>query len=170
MHVSPPSQLPQFTCCAQSFVDALQRLVHQFGSGEQHVWFDRQTPPSPQLDGQVIVCPQLFIAAMPHLPTHGVALSGVQQVSVARQISVVDAQLTLPAVPQATLCPQLFVTEPHVRPAHVVLIASGVQLHAFAVHEAPPSQPPHVIGRSQLSTACPQRWSQKLASVTQAAS
>ena len=57
-------------------------------------------------------------------------------------MSVVDSQLVLPPLPHVTICPQLFFTAPHVRPAHVVLAGSGAQPQAFCVQDAPPSHPP----------------------------
>ena len=71
VQVRPPSHPPQLTCCRQSFVDEPHRLAHQFGSAAQQVLFVRHTPPSPQVEGQVIVCPQLFITCTPHFPTPG---------------------------------------------------------------------------------------------------
>jgi hypothetical protein len=139
-------------------VDVPHRLLHQLGSGVQHVWFARQTPPSPQLvSGQVKFWLQLFVTAWPHLPMQGVTLSGVQQVSVERQMSVGDAQFGPPPLPQGTGAPQLLFTVPQVRPAQVVVAGSAVQLHALSRHESPPSQPPQLIASLQLSMTIPQR-------------
>jgi hypothetical protein len=85
-------------------VDVLHRLTHHSGSGVQQLLLARQTPPSPQfVAAHVIIWPQLFVTVPPHLPAHGVTLSGVQQVSLARQTSVFDWHAVVPALPQGTL-------------------------------------------------------------------
>jgi hypothetical protein len=106
------------------------------------------------------LCPQLFVAVVPHLPPHAMALSGAQHVPSAMQISLLDAQAAEPVGPQATSWPQLFIIEPQFRPAHVVACGSGLHPHAPAMHIAPPSQPPQSTGRLQLSNCLPHRFVQ----------
>jgi len=149
----PPSHPPHAIDCPQLFVEPLQRFAHQFGSGVQQLLVDRHTPASPQLLAvHMNVWPQLSVICSLHFPMHGVTSSGVQHVPLERQMSFDVGHAALPPLPQGTVCPQLFVAEPHVRPAHVVLCGSGAQPHAFCVQVAPPSQPPHVMGWLQLST------------------
>jgi hypothetical protein len=62
----------------------------------------------------------------------------------------------------------LFVAEPQLRPAQVLASGSATHPHALATHEASFVQPPHLIGRSQLSTVSPQRFVQKPESVVHA--
>jgi hypothetical protein len=76
--------------------------------------------------GQETTCPQLSVvepqAVFAQVVVRGF---GVQQV-LPMQRSVGDEQLAVPALPQGTDCPQLFVAVPHVLPLQA-LVLSGVQ-------------------------------------------
>ena len=69
-------------------------------SGVQHVLFPRQTC-APVHELQVMVCWQLFVTVVLHLPAHGVTLSGRQHVF-PRHTSFDDEQLGVPPDPHAT--------------------------------------------------------------------
>jgi hypothetical protein len=145
--------------CPQLFVAGPHpTLMHAVVlSGGQQVWFARQTPALGHVAEHITVCPHLFVTVALHLPAQTVSLSGVQQLLLT-QTSLDDAQLTVPAVPQDTDCPQLFVAVPHVWPWHVIDTGSGTQPHAPLVHVRPPSQPPHMIICPQSSVDGPQRF------------
>jgi hypothetical protein len=102
LHVSPPSQPPQLTACPQLLVLDPHRFWHHVADGSQHALLV-QTPPSAQVAGHWIVCAQLFVALTPHLPAHGVALSGAQQVPFVRHTSPLVAHDVDPLAPHATV-------------------------------------------------------------------
>jgi hypothetical protein len=134
----------QSVVCPQLFVALPHALPLHAAvlSGAQHVSSGMQTPAFGHVAEQLTLWPQLFFTVVLHFPAQVVALSsGVQHV-VPTHTSDVDEQLTVPALPQGTCCPQLLVAEPHVLPAHVVDTGSGTQPHAPLVQVSPPPQPP----------------------------
>jgi hypothetical protein len=126
-------------------------------SGVQHVLLAVQTPAFGQVAEHMTDCPQLFVAVVLHLPTHGVALSGVQQ-ALFTQTSEDDEQFTVPPAPHGIVCPQLFVAVPQTFPWQVVVTGSGTQPHEPLVHVRPASHPPQSIICPQLSVLGPHRF------------
>jgi hypothetical protein len=129
LHVRPASQPPHMIVCPQSSTVGPQRFWQytEGGVGEQHVLFAVHTSVPGHAGGQGIISPQEFVTVTPHLPAHACASFGVQHVPSGLHTSELEAHDAVPPAPQATAWPQLFVVVPQLRPAHVVVGASGTQ-------------------------------------------
>jgi hypothetical protein len=91
-------------------------------------------------------------------------VAGVQQVPPSTHVAL-PAHAVVPPAPQLTGWPQESIAVPHCFPAHGLPV--GTQPHVFDVHVAPPSQPPQLTVRPQLSVSGPQRPSHQCGSLVQ---
>jgi hypothetical protein len=158
----PPSHPPQSITSPQLSVVEPQRPLHHVAgaTGVQHVLLDWHT--SPRAHAHVTSPPQAFATFTLHwLPQVTLSGGGEQHVPPsASQTSEGCSQEEVPATPQPTTCPQLFVFVPQFWRPQVTAVDSGTHPQLPLVHVRPPSQEPQLSDASQLSAVAPQRFSQ----------